>query len=685
MKKRKVIVGVVILFLITIVNINFVYSAPSVNFSSQLPADISAFNIFFTSLNITYNISDANLNLSTIVIYHKTNSTLNDYFYFENGSVVSGYLIKNYTSNISSIFLFNLLNDEIYPASYNYNELTMESTNHSLYDLDTDTEYLKIRLFNVSNQKNYSFFEVYADNQTGSSNSLRMYYCNSSYNSGTPATSKSCTNFYNMLANQRFNHTHTNYSKHHVIPFPINSTLGSIGGIYVTNTSYFLLRGRLGVNAWNIYYINNVSRQDSIQFSTNNGGAWANLTGTIDAHIHQYSGKESFAYYACANDTSNNRNCTTERFDLIGLGGLGPSAPSIYSPTNQNYSKNIFINYTSAVSPNGYNIKEYNISLYNETDGYVSLIVANNSINLNYTWNSSGTTDGNYNVHVWGCDVNGLCALGESDDFIIDNTLPSFSSISASADSSTVTLTWVTNEPTNYTLHYGTTTSTTNSTSSNVFELSHSVRLTSLSSRSIYYYNISGSDSAGNLNTTVQHDFQTSEIPSSIGISEGGGLQKINIEPLTTEPKEIDISLKQRVSFMFDKEIHILRFVKLDTIKKEAVFEFSSKKQNVSIKENETAKIDLDNDNVFDLIIKLNKIRDNRAKIDLSLIGKEIMATNLIKTEVNDSLIDKSSIIEEDKSSLKIKGSFLSKIISFILILSIFVGIYYYKSQKDNI
>jgi hypothetical protein len=68
------------------------------------------------------------------------------------------------------------------------------------------------------------------------------------------------------------------------------------------------LRGRIGVHDYDVYYIDDISRTDAIQTSTNRGGAWTNFSGTVDAHLHQYDGSEKFYYYVCANDTSNNQN-----------------------------------------------------------------------------------------------------------------------------------------------------------------------------------------------------------------------------------------------------------------------------------------------------------------------------------------------------------------------------------------
>jgi hypothetical protein len=194
-----------------------------------------------------------------------------------------------------------------------------------------------------------------------------------------------------------------------------------LGNVIVTPTSYFLLRGVAGANAWNVYYIANVTRADTIQTSTNAGTAWSDFAGTVDAHIHQYDGTEIFHYYACANDTLGNGNCSDVRSDLIDLKGLPPSSPSVYAPAESAYSGNITINYTASASPNGYPISFYNISLVNLSEEFSLSIQPNNSLALSYVWDSTAAVDGQYYIKVVACDDQGQCSAGFSENFSIAN------------------------------------------------------------------------------------------------------------------------------------------------------------------------------------------------------------------------------------------------------------------------
>jgi len=399
---------------------------PDITFISQDPADISTNNVFDRSLNITYNITDpSGVNQSTITIFYKTNSSTSDCLSYVNGTATPcGWENKTYHSNSSDSYLFTFLDNEVYPATYNFPERSLELTNHSVYVLSQPNDMLKIRLFNVSNQKEYGLFEIMAN--TSNTRELQFYYCNSSYVDGTVFTSPYCTGFYILDNAVPYNHSHSNYSQHHTIPFAMNKTSGKIGDVYVTPVSYFVIRPTLiGSGSWNVYYISNVSRPDTTQTSANVGVAWANFSGTVDSHLHQYDGSDAFRYYVCANDTLGNGNCSGERYDYINLTGIPPTSPDVYSPTNTTYSGNISINYTASISPNGYNISHYNITLLNSDGTFNKTIQSNNSLNLSYLWDSTSSADGVYIIKVEGCDVLGQCSYGLSENFTVDNTKPS--------------------------------------------------------------------------------------------------------------------------------------------------------------------------------------------------------------------------------------------------------------------
>jgi hypothetical protein len=396
---------------------------PSVVFNAQVPPDLTDLNAFGVGLNITFNISDnVAINTSTVVIYHKTNKSSSDITYSVNGTDYKGYFLKNYNSNLSSTFLFRLSDNEVYPATYNFDEKTMESMLHNMSSLSTVNTKLKINLLNVSNATQYNFFEIMMNKSSAIGSSSNIYFCNSSYGSGIVSSSNFCVLIYSLAPTVSYNHSHTGYSKHQVIPFFINVTTGKVSNtIEATPSSYFVFTGA-NTNVWNFYFIDNITRLNATQTTTNKGINWDAFNGTVDAHLHQYNGTDRFYYYVCANDSSDNQNCSSVYSDLIELGGIPPSSPSVYRPINGTYNTTIYINYTQSFSPNEYPITYYNITLLNFDFTYNLTIRNNNTVNLSYIWDISTVQNGTYIIKVTAYDNLSQSSSGFSADFVIDNS-----------------------------------------------------------------------------------------------------------------------------------------------------------------------------------------------------------------------------------------------------------------------
>jgi hypothetical protein len=402
------------------------FQNPTAIYNNKSPNDLTLTGFIGASgINITYNFSDYNLDYTTATMFYKSNNSYNDYMFYQNGTAVSGYFSTNVDrTNQSNIYTFNLKDNQILPGTYNYGEVTLENTPHNYTNLTQNNEFVSIEFLNVSNKTQYGFLEIMALRQYGTGN-LRLYYCNSSYSfTGQPAVVDSnCYNFFSINASA-YDHIHTAYSSHIVAPFPVNITTGKSGGVAVTSTSYFIIRGATGsiFSYSSIPY--SVGRTNVFKISTNNGVSWIDNSSTmvIDAHLHQFEPNSSLWVYGCVNDTFNHSNCTTPRQDLFGLGGLPPSAPNVYEPTydHGNYTGNIYTNWTDSLSPNGSAINYYNVSLYLANDTKVIELRGNNSLNLSYLFNISNYSDGEYYTYVQAYDTIGFTSYGTSQNFTVD-------------------------------------------------------------------------------------------------------------------------------------------------------------------------------------------------------------------------------------------------------------------------
>lgn len=361
----------------------------NLNFVNQSPSDIRSLNAIGLT-NITYNISSDNVsvlypNVSTAFIYFKTNSSLFDNTIFINGTPKSGFRNESTVGNTSRDFYKFILDDnDIYPGVFNTNADNLENSLHQSTSLNNQNDYLLINFYNVSNYTQYNFLEVMAN--TSSAIPLNVYYCNSSYISGSVGSSN-CANIGTINPNNNFNHTH-NLSKHNLIQFTVNR--GLINNVKVTQESNFILNPST-TGTWNVWNSSVVSREGNYKLSNNNGNSYINLSGTVDSHLHQYVGNEIFYYYACATPNGSiNANCSAITTDVINLDILPPSAPNIIIPNQSNYNNQINITYTNVTTPqNTTRLSYFNISLLYSNGTFKSTITANNSNNIYYLYNTT--------------------------------------------------------------------------------------------------------------------------------------------------------------------------------------------------------------------------------------------------------------------------------------------------------
>lgn len=386
-----------------------------IEFDNQSPADITATNLFLEQLNISYNITEINQTLDSAWLEMTVNSSLGESSIFINGTEEPMNFTIPYTDNISNTYYWRLSDNLAYPAIYNYPEFPMIQTPHDFTTLTNQNIGFKIRFYNVSDDVEFTFFEIMA-NSTGVT-PLTFYYCNENYVSGNVGVSPFCEEFFNLEPTSTFAHVHTQNSKHQVIPMTIDLDDNTIEGIPVTALSYVIVQG----TGWDVYYINEDT--DSAEFTNNNGNAWSSTGDTIDAHIHQFRPDEVFNYFACANTTTSFTTCTEVRSDNLDITPLPPTSPTITNPTEGLYRNVINITYLEAESPSGQVIEFYNITLLYDNFTLAYIINNNNSLNLYYEWNTSEVEDGFYYIKVEATDNQSLTSFDVTGLLEFDNNV----------------------------------------------------------------------------------------------------------------------------------------------------------------------------------------------------------------------------------------------------------------------
>jgi|GEM_PF-2085146 len=429
------------LFILLNTCVVFGATTPSVTFISQIPQDIDSVNVYNNGLNITYRIEDES-EITNITLFYKTNSTPNNIMQYVNGTAVEGWFSKNDYYVNGNNYTFVLNPDDVYPGVFNIKPSEMKDLVKNSYSLTWKSNLIKIMFLNISDDDYYNDLLINVENISASPGVLQFFYCNSSYTSGRPENSVYCYNVYNLPNEDsiRVNYPESS-TRYYVIPLGLNSTTHEIGDVKVTPISYIILKGPFSGDGWNVYYVNNITRHDTVQISTNSGNTWQDFSGTIDAHIHQFSGSDKFYYYVNVTNEWDNTNTSSVRSDLLDLYGLPPSAPMVYRPTEGVYYGLISINYTKAISPNRYDIVKYNISLVNLDLTYNQTITENNYQNLSYVWDSGYTLPGEYLIKVTACDSQNQCSYGVSDNITIDNWL-AFLSLTENHDYNWIKWSW---------------------------------------------------------------------------------------------------------------------------------------------------------------------------------------------------------------------------------------------------
>ena len=380
--------------------------------SSQTPADLNTLNAVATGLWANYTITGQNA--TTPRFYGMTNSSTDANEWYINGTAYSSW---HEDAFLSGTYNWYMDDNDIYPATYNTNETTLENTAHSFQSLSSANQWAKVELYNVSSTTQYGFFEWMANRTTGL---LPFWYCNSTYSTGDPTVSSSCTQFGSAPDGTVFNHSHTAQSKHMVVPFTPSG--GMINTVAVTGTSYFLVRGSPS-NTVYPYYVATTSRTLAARSSTNGGTAWSTLAGTYDAHLHQFGLNTTLYYFASACNATACYNDTVYSDDM-GLAPLPPSAPNVLTPTNNtHYNSAISITWTNSTSPQNSTITGYNIIIYYENltqYAIPALAIPGN----NYTWDITGVPDGWYRAGVQAVDDGNRTDIGLSGYFYTDTAIP---------------------------------------------------------------------------------------------------------------------------------------------------------------------------------------------------------------------------------------------------------------------
>lgn len=368
---------------------------------------------------------------------------------------------------------------------------------------------------------------------------------------------------------------------------------------------------------------------------------WKNKTGLSDGeHI----------FYAWCNDAAGNSNFTEARVVII---AAQPPAIALESPPGELATNNVTIQFNcSASDGNGL----ANITLWHNFGGWHANETHAVSGQSNATVFIKEFADGNYVWSCSACDSFGQCnESGQNRSFVIDTIMPSIDNVNVTGlTSSSATIVWDTSESSNSSINYGKSLALGMLRADANLVLQHSITLNGLSASTLYYYNVTSCDIAGNCNTTGPFNFTTlagggggggggaggggagggagGRAGGGAAGGAGGGFGGVSEASQTEKGSTFDISqeletnlfskvevkAKDKIIFKLKAEQHTVFIESIGSNFIEVAVKSNEIRKKIYL--DETVSFDIDADNKADFSLTLERIIDRKAVIKLELL-----------------------------------------------------------------
>lgn len=222
--------------------------------------------------------------------------------------------------------------------------------------------------------------------------------------------------------NTALNHTHTQYSKHHLIRLTSNGdkTFGTrsldISGdfwIVLYNISPNTNRG------WNLKYHASPLCENTNGWYRGNQAGWITTaqTGCPDAHIHV--ARRSAPIDGVRATVTADGATAYQDFTFEGLPPLPPNPTNFTAPLVGVYSGTFNVTWNGASDPNPESVVDYNLYLVDSNSQETTLIEGTGDTSFGF--DTTGETDGDYTIRGQACDDGDLCTDFYSQTFSINN------------------------------------------------------------------------------------------------------------------------------------------------------------------------------------------------------------------------------------------------------------------------
>jgi hypothetical protein len=354
-------------------------------------------------------------------------------------------------------------------------------------------------------------------------------------------------------------------------------------------------------------------------------------------------------YWNCFScDEVGNCDFSSNNFTLIIHGVL----TELIFPEDETYTNQEITNFTCQANSldNLFNLSliiwnSSNEILYTETKN-ISGVENSSFFEINFTTENLIEEDYNWNCLVFNQNSDSSYSSNNF-TFTYDITFPLIQDIEISKTYNSATISWITNELTNSSFELVGVENKTNSE----YNLEHSYSFTGLGASTTYDYYVISCDLAGNCNYT-NNSFTTNSAP--ITYLGGGGGSSSNPPPATT------LSLDEtQLSSGYTKELAQENIVNIqiknqnhkitlkDVSVSYALIRIESNPIEFYLFINEERKIDLDNDDYYDLYLKLNNVTGKNANLTIQSINEYY---GVIEEDENEEIVGGEDISLEERN-----------------------------------
>ena len=264
-----------------------------------------------------------------------------------------------------------------------------------------------------------------------------------------------------------------------------------------------------------------------------------------------------------------------------------------------------------------------------EANGQTMYLLSGNTYHANLTAGNLGCGQGTCTITINATDSFGNYNDSVTTSYVVDDSAPgNTTAFSASATTTSATISATMNESAKCTVIYGTNASVlSSSANSSTFASTMSVALSGLSASTTYYYNITDCwDELGNSATLDYGTFNFTTSASTGGGGGGGGgggsaVLTYDVGDFTGAESDWSLGRGDKVNFGHDGEEHMMKVLAVRG--DYAVLEISSDPQQVTLYIGQSADVDLNADTKADIRVKLLDIIYYKALVKVTSLAKD--------------------------------------------------------------